>query len=169
MLDEDSNLDILIDIDDERWLEWYSPDQWHILLHKIIQQVLSQFGLVAKVEVSVLLTNNSEIHKLNKQFRNKDNPTNILSFPNLTEDELRSVHKNTLYPMMLGDLALGFETILNESLVPKKTFLDHFNHLVVHGMLHLLGHDHESDDDAEVMQEQEIVILKSLNVRNPYQ
>ena len=66
MLDEDSNLDVLIDVDDDRWLEWYSADQWHILLHKIIQQVLNQFSFVSKFEVSILLTNNDEIHKLNR-------------------------------------------------------------------------------------------------------
>ncbi len=169
MLDEDSNLDILIDVDDGRWLEWYTPDQWHLLLHKVIQQVLYQVGFAAKTEVSILLTNNTEVHKLNKQFRNIDKPTNVLSFPNLTEDELRATHKNAPYPIMLGDLALAFETLLSESLIAKKTFLDHFNHLVVHGMLHLLGNDHETDDDAECMQEKEVMILKTLNVNNPYQ
>ena len=169
MLDEDSNLDVLIDVDDERWLEWYTPDQWHLLLHKIIQQVLNQVGFAAKTEVSILLTNDGEVHKLNKQFRNIDKPTNVLSFPNLTESELRATHKNTPYPIMLGDLALAFETLLSESLVTKKNFLDHFNHLVVHGMLHLLGYDHETDNDADCMKEKEIVILKNLNVNNPYQ
>jgi probable rRNA maturation factor len=169
MLDEDSNLDVLIDVDDDRWLEWYTPDQWHLLLHKIIQQVLNHLGFAAKAEVSILLTTNAEVHKLNKQFRNKDKPTNVLSFPNLTEDELRSIPKNTPYPIMLGDLALAFETLLNESLDEKKTFLDHFNHLVVHGMLHLLGYDHENDEDAEFMQEKEIMILQTLNINNPYQ
>lgn len=169
MLDEDSNLDVLIDVDDDRWLEWYSADQWHILLHKIIQQVLNQFSFVSKFEVSILLTNNDEIHKLNKQFRNKDRPTNVLSFPSLTEEELRIINKNSLQPNMLGDLALAFETLLCESLVEKKTFLDHFNHLVVHGILHLLGYDHETDDDAECMQKKEIMILNTLNINNPYQ
>ena len=169
MLDEDSNLDVLIDVDDDRWLEWYSADQWHILLHKIIQQVLNQFSFVSKFEVSILLTNNDEIHKLNKQFRNKDRPTNVLSFPSLTEEELRIINKNSLQPNMLGDLALAFETLLSESLVEKKTFLDHFNHLVVHGILHLLGYDHETDDDAECMQKKEIMILNTLNINNPYQ
>ena len=169
MLDEDSNVDVLIDIDNDQWLEWYSEDQWHIQLHKVIQQTLLQIGFSAKSEVSILLTNNDEVHKLNKQFRNVDKPTNVLSFPNLTDDELSSMSKNSPYPIMLGDLALAFETILNESMLETKTFLDHFNHLIVHGMLHLLGYDHEADDDAEYMKDKEIMILKTLNVSNPYQ
>ena len=169
MLDEHSNLDVLIDVDDERWLEWHSEDQWHILLHTIIQQVINHIGFRAKAEVSILLTNDEEIQKLNKEFRNKDKPTNVLSFPNLTEEELYNVSKNAPHPAMLGDLVLAFETLLQESLIEKKTFLDHFNHLVVHGMLHLLGYDHETDEDAESMQEEEVVILKNLNINNPYQ
>ncbi|MEI6628991.1 MAG: rRNA maturation RNAse YbeY, partial [Alphaproteobacteria bacterium] len=77
MLDEDSNLDVLIDVDDERWLEWHSADQWHILLHKIIQQVLNDLSVLIKVEVSILLTNDVEIQRLNQEFRNKDKPTNV--------------------------------------------------------------------------------------------
>lgn len=169
MLDENSNLDVLIDVDDDHWLKWHSEDQWHILLHKVIQQVLTHMCFQAKTEVSILLTNNEEIQKLNKEFRGKDKPTNVLSFPNLTESELYAVNKTSPYPIMLGDLVLAFETILEESLLEKKTFLDHFNHLVVHGMLHLLGYDHKTEEDAESMQTEEIVILKNLNINNPYQ
>lgn len=169
MLDENSNLDILIDIDDVRWLEWHSEDQWHILLHNVIQQILTILNFQAKAEISVLLTNDAEIQKLNNEFRKKNKPTNVLSFPNLTENELCAINKNVPYPIMLGDLVLAFETILDESLQEKKTFLDHFNHLVVHGMLHLLGYDHETTEDAEFMEAKEVIILKSLNINNPYQ
>lgn len=169
MIDDSSNLDILIDIDDERWLEWYTPDQWHNLLHKIVQQVIDNCRIQPKVEVSVLLTNNDEVHTLNLEYRGKNKPTNVLSFPNLSEDELRALPKNSPYPIMLGDLVLAFETLLEESTLEKKPFLDHFNHLIVHGMLHLLGYDHESDDDAESMKEKEITILQTLDINNPYQ
>jgi probable rRNA maturation factor len=169
MIDDSSNLDILIDIDDERWLEWYTPDQWHNLLHKIVQQVIDNCKIQPKVEVSVLLTNNDEVHTLNLEYRGKNKPTNVLSFPNLSEDELRALPKNSPYPIMLGDLVLAFETLLEESAFEKKPFLDHFNHLIVHGMLHLLGYDHESDDDAECMKEKEIKILQTLDINNPYQ
>jgi len=169
MLDDSSNLDVLIDVDDERWLEWHTPDQWHNLLHKVIYQVLDELKIQAKLEVSVLLTNNAEIHALNLEYRDKDKPTNVLSFPNLSEEELRFLHKEQAYLIMLGELFLAFETLLEEAKEEKKTFLDHFNHLTVHGMLHLLGYDHESDDEEECMQEKEVKVLKSLNVNNPYQ
>ena len=169
MHDDSSNIDVLIDIDDDRWLEWYTPDQWHVLLHKIIQRVIENIKIQTKVEVSILLTNNDEIHALNLEYRGKDKPTNVLSFSSLSEEELRFLPKSHPYPIMLGDLVFAFETLLEEAKIEKKPFLDHFNHLVVHGMLHLLGHDHESDDDEECMKEKEIMILRSLNVNNPYQ
>ena len=169
MHDDSNNLEILIDIDDDRWLEWYMPDQWHELLHKIIQRVIGEIKIPAKVEVSVLFINNAEIHALNLEYRGKDKPTNVLSFPNLSEDELSCLPKNSPYPVMLGDLVFGFETLLEEVKIEKKPFLDHFNHLVVHGMLHLLGYDHESDADEEFMKEKEVTILRSLNINNPYQ
>ena len=169
MLDDSSNLDVLIDVDDERWLEWYTPDQWHSLLHKIVQHVLDELKMQTRVEISILLTNDAEIQALNSEYRGKDKPTNVLSFPNLSEEELRFLHKVQVHPVMLGDLVLAFETLLEEAKNEKKPFLDHFNHLVVHGMLHLLGYDHESDADEECMKEKEVTILKSLNINNPYQ
>ena len=169
MIDVESNIDILIDIDDDRWNEWYTPDQWHILIHKIITQVLNNLTIIAKVEVSVLLTNNSEIQTLNKQYRGKDKPTNVLSFPNLNHTEVRQLPTNSPYAIMLGDIALAFETILAEAKEENKAFLHHFYHLVVHGMLHLLGYDHEEDAEAERMQTKEIEILKTLNITDPYQ
>jgi probable rRNA maturation factor len=169
MIEINSNIDVLIDIDDERWNEWYSPDQWHILIHKIVSQVLSNLLIKTKIELSVLLTNDSEIKVLNKQYRGKDKPTNVLSFPNLSIEEIRTIPINSPYPIMLGDIALAFEAILLEAKTENKTFLHHFYHLVVHGMLHLLGYDHEEDSDAERMQEKEIEILKTLNITDPYQ
>ena len=169
MLDDSCNLDILIDIDDDRWLAWHTEDQWHTLIHRNILQVIDSVKITSKVEVSILLTNDKEINALNLEYRGKDKPTNVLSFPNLTQNELKLLPKNAPYPSMLGDLFLSFETLLEESNSEKKPFLDHFNHLVVHGMLHLLGYDHESDDDAEYMQEKEISILKTLCINNPYQ
>lgn len=169
MLDDSSNLDVLIDVDDERWLEWYTPDQWHSLVHKVVQHVLDELKIQARMEISTLLTNDTEIHALNLEYRGQDKPTNVLSFPNLNEEELRFLHKIHVHPIMLGDLVLAFDTLLEEAKNEKKPFLDHFNHLVVHGMLHLLGYDHESDEEEECMKEKEIKVLQSLNVNDPYQ
>lgn len=169
MTAENSNLDILIDIDDKHWLELHSYDQWQIIIQEIVTKVISNLEINSKLEVSILLTNDEEISILNKNYRNKDKPTNVLSFPNLSLEEIQNLHKQSPYPIMLGDIALAFETILNEAKNENKIFLNHFYHLIVHGMLHLLGYDHENDTDAELMQEKEIEILKTLNVTDPYQ
>lgn len=169
MTAENSNIDILIDIDDEHWLELHTYDQWHTITHEIITKVISNLEINSKLEISILLTNNKEIAILNKNYRNKDKPTNVLSFPNLSVEEIQNLPNESPYPIMLGDIALAFETILNEAKDENKIFLNHFYHLVVHGMLHLLGYDHENDIDAERMQENEIAILKTLNVTDPYQ
>lgn len=169
MTAENSNLDILIDIDDKHWLELHSYDQWQIIIQEIVTRVISNLAINSKLEVSILLTNDEEISILNKNYRNKDKPTNVLSFPNLSLEEIQNLHKQSPYPIMLGDIALAFETILNEAKDENKIFSNHFYHLIVHGMLHLLGYDHENDTDAELMQEKEIEILKTLNVTDPYQ
>lgn len=169
MIEEESKVDILIDIDNKQWLDWHTEDQWHNLLHEITSKVINNYGLKCKSEISFLLTNDEEIQQLNKQYRKKDKPTNVLSFPCYTEEEISILSKRNDLPVMLGDIALALNTIIEESKAENKNFLNHFYHLVVHGMLHLLGYDHEDDTEAEHMQQKEISILKELSVNNPYQ
>ena len=107
-------------------------------------------------ELSVVLSDDVFIQGLNKQWRGKDKPTNVLSFP---QDE----------PALLGDVILAFETVKREAAEQDKPFESHVKHLVVHGILHLLGHDHENDDEAEEMESLEIEILQALGVKNPYE
>lgn len=109
-------------------------------------------------EVSVVLANDSLVHTLNRTYRQKDKPTNVLSFP--TEETANNVP--------IGDVVLAFETLENEAATQFKNFRDHFLHLVVHGTLHLLGYDHETDEDAHHMEDMEIWILRRLGVVNPY-
>lgn len=164
------NIEILIAIQDKCWLEWCTEKKWKKLLHKIIKKVLNEIKIYAEIEVSVLLTGAAEIHNLNLKYRGNDKPTNVLSFPNLNKEDLSLLHKeNHIYPVMIGDIVLAFEVLLEESLQEKKKFLDHFNHLVVHGILHLLGYDHESDEEWKNMRQKEIRILQALNINNPYQ
>lgn len=108
-------------------------------------------------DVVILLTDDASIQDLNARFRDRDRPTNVLSFPAAP----------TALPH-LGDVVLAFGVCTSEAAAQGKTLADHLTHLVVHGVLHLLGHDHEVDSEAEAMEREEKTILKRLGVRDPY-
>lgn len=112
-------------------------------------------------EISLTLVDDATIQQLNAQYRQKDKPTNVLSFP--FDDE---VPANTAQP--LGDVIVSVETLGREATAQKKLFSDHFQHMVTHGILHLLGYDHLTDNEANVMENLEIRILAELNIPNPY-
>ena len=108
-------------------------------------------------DVVVLLTDDATVRDLNARFRDKDRPTNVLSFP-----AARSAAPH------LGDLVLAFGVCAAEAQAQGKTLADHLSHLTVHGVLHLLGRDHEADGEAEEMEAEERSILASLGVADPY-
>ena len=112
-------------------------------------------------ELSVLLTDDKAIRDLNKRWRGKDSATNVLSFPAAPPGKIVTAP-------VLGDIALGLETVLREARDEDKTLSDHVGHLFVHGLLHILGHDHETADGAERMEALEIRILSMLGIANPY-
>ena len=108
------------------------------------------------------LTDDAEMHALNAQFRDKDKATNILSFPNDFDQE-----DGTL--LHLGDMAFGFDTIAQESQDMAISLDAHMRHLIIHGLLHLIGFDHEQDEDAAEMEALEIAALSVIGIANPYQ
>ncbi len=114
-------------------------------------------------EVSVLLTDDAQVRGLNRDYRGIDKPTNVLSFGGHDGDAAPVGE-----PVMLGDVVLAYETVVGEAESQGIAVGDHFSHLLVHGMLHLLGYDHENDADAREMEGLETSILASLGVDDPY-
>jgi probable rRNA maturation factor len=120
---------------------------------------------VVDSELAVMLTDDSGIRTLNANWRGIDKPTNVLSFPALPVEAARTDDDP---PRMLGDIAIAYETMRKEASDEHKPFDHHLSHLVVHGFLHLIGYDHETDDDAETMEALEQEILAQLGIPDPY-
>ena len=110
--------------------------------------------------ISILFSGDKQVTKLNKCFRNINRPTNVLSFP--------STEINTKNKIFLGDIVFSSQTIVEEAKKDNKNLEDHLIHLFIHGVLHLLGYNHEIEDDAYIMESLEIKILKNLYIDNPY-
>ena len=110
-------------------------------------------------EVTVLLTDDAEIRDLNRAWRRKDTPTNVLAFP---------ARDDPAMPGLLGDVVLAYETVSDEARNTGVAFDHHVSHLVIHGLLHLLGFDHISDDEAERMEALEGAALAKLGIADPY-
>ncbi|MFL2721645.1 MAG: rRNA maturation RNase YbeY [Gammaproteobacteria bacterium] len=110
--------------------------------------------------VNLKFISDEDIKILNQKYRNKSMPTNVLSFEN---DDISRVHTNEI-----GDIAISYEYATREAEEQKKTFHDHVMHLTLHGILHLLGYDHQLESDAEYMELKEVNILLKFNIMNPY-
>ena len=152
-----------ITIDDDRWLSVAGLIE---LIPGLVKESLRAAGLSAEGStVSIALLSDSEVRSLNKAFRGKDAPTNVLSFPSAM-----AAHRGGLrgQPLFLGDVALAYETVAIEASAQDKTALHHAAHLVVHGVLHLAGFDHDCDDDAERMETAETAILARFGIPDPY-
>ncbi|KIE04303.1 Endoribonuclease YbeY [Candidatus Jidaibacter acanthamoeba] len=138
-----------------------------VITHTLIELKLTEAS--KKIEVSVLLADDEKLQELNRQYRDKDKPTNVLSFPNydLKPGNYLKILKK-VKEIYLGDIALSYTTIYHESIEQDKLFMHHLAHMLVHSILHLIGYDHEDESEAEEMEELEIKILTKLNISNPY-
>src|SRR3569833_12449 len=152
------------------------PDHdWEALADRAARAALSlsaqgeMLTIAATIEISIRLTDDDEVRKLNAQYRQKDKPTNVLSFPMIQPDLLDTV---TTYSddgeVLLGDIVLAHGVCAREAEERGISVADHATHLIVHGTLHLLGYDHLGDDEAEAMEAIETDALASLGLAAPY-
>lgn len=118
-----------------------------------------------RAEISLVLSDDAEVRTLNHSYRGQDKPTNVLSFAALDDGEAPQPEDG---PLVLGDVIIAFETTAAEAAAEDKTLLRHLSHLVVHGVLHLLGHDHQDDAEAEEMERLETAVLGALGIPDPY-
>ena len=155
-----------LDIDIEDWPQ----GDWDALVTRAAEAAAGGEPLLAnpRLVASVLFTSDAEVHALNREWRERDKPTNVLSFPMLEREELADLAPDGP-PEMLGDIALAHETCAREAAEKGVTLEAHAAHLIVHGMLHLAGHDHvDSDEQAEAMEALETAILAKLGIADPY-
>ncbi len=134
-------------------------------IKKVIETSLRFIDIDQDCEIGIACVGNDESHKLNLEYRGKDKPTNVLSFPGDVPEEVVAM----LDALPIGDLVICIPVVLQEAADQQKTPIEHFTHMLVHGALHLMGYDHEtSDADAEEMEALEIQILAKLGFENPY-
>lgn len=143
---------------------WRHESSAETTIHRAIETAAAMIDTdTADAELAIMLTDDAGIRTLNKNWRGIDKPTNVLSFP-----ALQSERSDDEAPRMLGDIAIAYETTRNEADTEHKPFDHHLSHLAVHGFLHLVGYDHENDDDAGIMEGLERDILAQLGIPNPY-
>jgi probable rRNA maturation factor len=149
-----SRLDL--SIEDERWEQIESLEH---LVESALEAALNQADEEApQGQISLMLCDDATIRELNKEWRGIDKPTNVLSFPS----------PPAMQNHILGDIALAYDTTAKEAEDEGKSLSAHMVHLIVHGVLHLLGYDHLHDNDAEKMEQSEALALASLGIANPY-
>lgn len=130
---------------------------------KVVFDYTSNISQEKRVLISIMFSDDKKIKKLNNQFRKMNKPTNVLSFP---------PYGNTLInddEIFLGDIIFSIETIKTEAKKNNKTVIDHLIHLFIHGVLHLLGYHHDKEEEAKIMENLEICMLKKLGIASPYE
>jgi len=158
------SIDLALSIEDEGWSALLDAE---MLVERAIRAALAHTAPnLARGEISLVLSSDAEVQILNRQWRDKDKPTNVLSFPG--EDDLRDIPDDAP-PPMIGDIILAWGVVSAEATEQHKPLAHHVQHLVVHGVLHLLGFDHEDDAEADEMEALEREILAGLGVPDPYQ
>jgi probable rRNA maturation factor len=153
---------------------WPEAD-WESVSDKAVEAAISasvQSALAettATVEIAVRLTSDAEVRTLNRQYRQQDKPTNVLSFPMVQPDLIEALANTDDGEVLLGDIVLAYETCAREAAEKGVPLADHAAHLIVHGVLHLLGYDHIDDAEAEAMEDIERAAMSALGLHDPYE
>ncbi|MFV0623878.1 rRNA maturation RNase YbeY [Sphingomonas sp. ac-8] len=165
----------MLDIAVQREGDWPEDLDWETLAGRAAAAAFARTPYAgwatspAAVEVAIRLTSDDEVHGLNRQYRGKDKPTNVLSFPMVQPDLLETVTQNSDDgEVLLGDIVLAHGVCVAEAAERDIPVADHATHLIVHGCLHLLGYDHQDDAEAEAMEDIERTALKQLGLHDPY-
>ena len=136
------------------------------LIKEVVSRVLEEEKVLPEVDVYITLTNSEEIHKINKEYRDVDRPTDVLSFPMYERDEIAGLKNDTddEIEKILGDIIVSIEKVREQAEEYGHSFERELAYLVTHGMLHLLGYDHMIEEEKAVMRKREEEILETLNI-----
>lgn len=167
----DKSVNIELSVEEPAWKELWNT--------QLIEQALNAAGscmpdnhpfhiISNNYEISITLCNDDFIQNINKEWRDKDKATNVLSFPQFEDIESEAAMFPEGVAPPIGDIFIAYETVEREAKEQEKSFNDHSVHMLIHGFLHLLGYDHIDDEEAEIMESLEVHILRSLNIDNPY-
>ena len=164
----------MLDVELDRSADWDSNTDWLSLANNAVTAAfkVSSHGALADalfaVSISIKLSDNAEVQILNRDWRGKDAPTNVLSFPMIAPAEFEALANTDDGEVLIGDMILAHEICVAEAADKQIALASHVSHLIVHGTLHLLGHDHIDEHDGDMMEALEVKALASMGLRNPY-
>lgn len=168
-----NKFDVFIDIEDHSWTAAI-PDIVAVaqkVKEAVLQEVaerIDYLNISKDFTVNLCLSDDTNVHQLNLEFRGFDKPTNVLSFANIDSEDFDNMFEFEDI-IEMGDIIIAFETMKKEAMEQEVSFKDHFCHLWAHGLLHILGYDHIEEDERLEMEQIEISVLNKLGIKNPYQ
>ena len=167
---------IVVDVQVANWpVHDWSEYDWHARAQSAVTAALTAspqpelISTATTIEISVRLTSDEEVKALNHQYRQRDQPTNVLSFPMVQPDLIGTLANTDDGEVLLGDIVLAYGVCAREAAEKDVLLEDHATHLIVHGVLHLLGHDHMTDAEATAMEAIERAAMSALGLHDPYQ
>ncbi len=155
---------------DEIWgqSDWQACANWAAKAAITASQFFMLTAIAPEIEISIRFADDREVQTLNREYRGKDKPTNVLSFPMFAPGEIGALETNTAPEILFGDIILAHGICAREAGERGISVQDHATHLIVHGTLHLLGYDHIGEKEAEIMEALEQKIMHSLGLHDPY-